>query len=141
MGKILRSSRINVQGGSMSAYAIAQSLERREAARAGSVERARERIAERARIGVGTLENIIRMRVKRIDAAVRDRLQALLIRDLETEIARLTHELEVARQSGAHLTSASISEVETHLARARDLLASSASATASAFTNTETGEC
>lgn len=132
MGKILRSLRINVQV-EMSAYAIAQSLERREAARSGSVERARERIAARARIGVGTLENIIRMRVKRIDAAVRDRLQALLIHDLETEIARLTHELEVARQSGAHLTSASISEVETHLARARDLLASSATATAPTF--------
>ena len=69
-----------------------------------------------------SVERLVRGRVKRIDASIRDRLQALLVRELESEIARLTHELEIARQRGAHLASEQISEIETHLSRASSLL-------------------
>lgn len=105
-----------------SAVVIAQNLERRERSRVGSRTHARRSLAAKLRVGVGTLENLVRGRVKRVDAAIRDRLQALLVRELEQEIARLTHELEIARQSGAHLASEQISEVETHLAKARATL-------------------
>jgi len=101
-----------------SAMMIAQSLERRERTRVSSLDQARRRVADRLKIGVGTFENLVRGRVKRIDATIRDRLQALLVRELEGEIARLTHELEIARQSGLRLDSEQICEVETHLARA-----------------------
>lgn len=102
--------------------AIAQSLEQRERSRVSTVRLARIRVAERLRVGVGTFENLVRGRIKRIDATIRDRLQALLVRELEGEIMRLTHELEIARQCGAHPDSQQMREVETYLAKARHIL-------------------
>lgn len=107
------------------AVVFAQALERKERARVSSLRVARQRVAGKLRIGVGTFENLVRGRVKRIDAAVRDRLQALLVRELESEMVRLTHELAMARQSGAHPASQQVDEIEAHLAAARALLAGS----------------
>ncbi len=104
------------------AVSLAQNLERRERARGLSLTTARQALARKLKIGHGTLERLVRGRVKRIDASIRDRLQALLVRELEGEIARLQHDLEIARQSGAHLASLEVGEVETHLAAARALL-------------------
>lgn len=105
-----------------SAIAIARTLEHKERARVSTLLEARQRIAERLRVGVGTFENLVRGRVKRIDASIRDRLQALLVRELEGEIVRLTHELEIARQCGERLDSLQISEIETHLYAARKII-------------------
>lgn len=104
------------------AFQDAQSLERKERARGLSITDARSAVASRLGIGIGTFENLVRERVKRVDAFVRDRLQALLIRELEAEITRLTHELEMARQSGTHLASQQMGEIEAHLAAAKSLL-------------------
>ena len=104
------------------AISLARNLENRERSRVGNKQTARRALARKLRVGVGTVEHLVRGRVKRVDAAVRDRLQALLVRELEQEIARLTHELEIARQGGAHLASEQISEVETHLARIRKIM-------------------
>lgn len=120
---VLRKARITMQDDSMSnAFAVAQSLERRERARVSSLRVARQNIAARLKVGVGTFENLVRERVKSVDAAIRDRLHALLVRELEAEIARLEHELGLARQSGLHLAGEHVGEIETHLARARSLL-------------------
>ncbi len=105
-----------------SAITFARTLEQRERTRVSSVKVARARLAHKLRVGVGTVENLVRGRVKRIDATIRDRLQALLVTELEQEILRLTHELEIARQCGAHLASQQVGEIETHLAKARALL-------------------
>jgi hypothetical protein len=104
------------------AISMAQNLERKERARGLSVAVARQSLARKLRVGGGTFERLVRGRIKRVDAGIRDRLQALLVRELEAEIARLTHELEIARQSGASFASLEISEVETHLARAKEIL-------------------
>jgi hypothetical protein len=104
------------------AISIAQTLERKERARVFSVSLARQNLARKLQVGVSTVEHLVRGRAKRIDAVIRDRLQALLVRELESEIVRLTHELEIARQGGTHLASDKISEIETHLAQARALL-------------------
>lgn len=123
MSRVIRILRTNHQDESMSnAFAIAQSLERRERSRVSSKAIARKSIAAKLRVGVGTFENLVRGRVKRIDAAIRDRLYALLIFELQAEIARLTHELEIARQGGARLDSEQVGEIETHLERVRALL-------------------
>lgn len=108
------------------AISLARDLERRERGRVFSVPLARQNLARKLRVGVGTIEHLVRGRAKRIDASIRDRLQALLVRELEQEIARLTHELEIARQGGAHLASDEISEVQTLLAAASSLLNRSA---------------
>lgn len=104
------------------AVAVAKDLQRRERLRVSSIEIARRRLAGKLRIGVGTFENLVRGRVKRIDAAVRDRLQALLVHELEQEMARLTHELEMARQGGAHPASQHMGAITAHLEQARALL-------------------
>lgn len=105
-----------------SAVTFARALEKRERPRVSNLQDARRNVARRLRIGTGTFENLVRGRVKRIDATIRDRLQALLVREIEQEISRLTHELEMARQCGAHLASQQVGEIETHLAKARAIL-------------------
>jgi hypothetical protein len=102
--------------------AIAQSLERRERDRGKSVPDARRELARKLRAGIGTVDNLVRGRIKRVDDTIRDRLRALLMRELEAEIQRLTHELETLRRGGHHLASQHISEVEAHLEAARLIL-------------------
>jgi serine phosphatase RsbU (regulator of sigma subunit) len=121
MSKVIPEIGTSVQSMS-NAASVAQALERRERQRVSTVLQARRRIADKLRVGVGTFENIVRRRVKRIDAAVHDRLQALLVQELEQELARLSHELEIARQSGARLDSQQVSEIETHFEKVRALL-------------------
>lgn len=104
------------------AVVIAQNLERRERLRGVSVSVARETLARKLQVGVGTVERLVRGRVKRIDETIRGRLQALLVRELQAEILRLTHELEIARQSGCHLAGEQVGEIETHLAKAAAIL-------------------
>lgn len=119
----IRKSRTNSPVAEMSAVVMARALERHERESAGSVPRARLRLAEKLKVGVGTVENLVRGRVKGNDATIRDRLQALLIREWEREIARLTHELHVARQIGSPLAGEQVSEIEAHLAKAKALIA------------------
>lgn len=127
---VLRKVRITMQDDSMSnAFAIAQSLERKERARVSSLKAARQNIASRLRVGVGTFENLVRERVKTVDSVIRDRLQALYVREIEAEITRLSHELQVARQCGDRLASQQVSEIETHLAKVRQLLPGGAAGT------------
>lgn len=101
---------------------LAVQLERRERARAGNLDVARTVLARRLGISPSTWRNLALGRLKRLDAWVRDRLQALVVRELEAEIARLTHDLEIARQGGDHLASQHVCEIETHLAAARAIL-------------------
>lgn len=120
---VLRTSRTTMRDEPMSsAFVFAQALERKERTRVTSVKLARQAIADRLRIGVGTFENLVRGRVKSVDAAIRDRLQALLCRELEAEIARLSHDLQIARQGGAPPTSAEVAEAESLLAKAQILV-------------------
>lgn len=109
------------------AVALARSLERKERSRGFSQPHARERIAGKLRIGVGTFENIVRNRVKGVDAAVRDRIRDLLISEIQSEITRLDHELQMVRQIGCQLAMDQIREIEAHLGKAKELLASAVS--------------
>lgn len=104
------------------AITIARALERKERGRVFSVPLARWNLAQKLQVSVSTVEHLVRGRAKIIDASIRDRLQALLVRELEQEIGRLQHDLEIARQTGAHLASLEVGEIEAHLAAARSLL-------------------
>ncbi len=42
-------------------------------------------------------------------------MQALLVRELQNEIARLEHDLEMARHGGPHPACEHIGEIEAHL--------------------------
>lgn len=104
------------------ARALARNLEQRERGRVGGIEAARASLARQAGIAPSTWRNLTLGRLKRLDAWLRDRLQGMLVRELEAEIARLSHELEAARQCGDHLASQHVSEIEAHLSAARSIL-------------------
>jgi hypothetical protein len=48
----------------------------------------------------GTIDNIRRGRLKRIEGWLRDALRARVVRELESEVTRLQHEIAVLKQSG-----------------------------------------
>jgi ABC-type taurine transport system ATPase subunit len=104
------------------ARALAQGLERRERIQGSGVDAARTALARKVGVTPATWRNLVRGRLKRLDAWMRDRLQALLVRELEAEIARLSHELQMARQGGLPLNSQHVSEAETYLAKVKAIL-------------------
>ena len=107
----------------MNAAVFLDALERREASRSGAnLPDVRKSIARKIGASPGTLENIKRGRLKRLVEGTTDRIKAALIRSLEAELACITHEIQVLRQSGAAPDSSEILEAETLLQRARELI-------------------
>lgn len=68
------------------------------------------------------LRGLIRDRVTDVNSKVKDKLDALLVRSIEAEIARLEADLALARQSGCHPASQHVGAIEAHLSAARSLL-------------------
>ncbi len=93
---------------------------------AENAEDARKEAASMAGVGHGTIENLLRKRVKTVAGWVRDRLRDAVIRGLQLEIQRLTHELEMARRSSARPDDDEILAAEAALETARALLKSGA---------------
>jgi transcriptional regulator with XRE-family HTH domain len=83
---------------------------------------AREAIARRIGVAPGTLENLERGRSKGIRAWIAERVRVAVIRELEREISRLQHDLEIARQSGARLDSPQVQQAFSALDAARTLI-------------------
>ena len=102
---------------------FARSLEDSEARRLGiKTTEARSRIAGRIGISPGTLENLRRMRTKVVPSWLMNRVRAELVSVLQSEIQRLEHEINIARQIGADHRDDVLASAETSLATARDLL-------------------
>ncbi|GHE83823.1 hypothetical protein GCM10019059_45360 [Camelimonas fluminis] len=102
---------------------LAGQLERREHFRHGGTRtQARERLARRLGVLPGTLYNLARDRLKRFDNNLRLALTNYAIRDLQSEIEGLTHELEMARQMGAASRPAGMERIEARLAQVKALM-------------------
>lgn len=104
------------------AAAAASSLVGREEVRSRSRMIAYRAVGAKIGMSATWVRKLVAGGVKAINADVKKRIDDLLVRELEAEIARLTHELEMARQSGAHPASLMVGEIETHLAAARKLM-------------------
>lgn len=104
------------------ARGIARRLERREMSRGHKLPEARKRIAEAAGVAPGTLVNLAKGRLKRNFQELRDRVRAVLIRELEQEIGRLAHEIAIHRRVGAADHNPAVAQAETHLQAAKQLL-------------------
>jgi hypothetical protein len=114
---------IDTDGSVHAAASIASSLVAREETRARSRMAAYRVVAGKVGRSASWLRGrLLAGRLRRVDAVIRDKLHVLLTRELESEIARLTHELEVHRQRGTHLAADQVCEVEAHLSAARALL-------------------
>lgn len=84
------------------AESLARSCVRRYAERTGlSQDIARDRVAAKFGWAPGTLYNLLRGRLKKLDVDLRAGLTRYAIEDLHNEIAALTRELESARGLGA----------------------------------------
>jgi hypothetical protein len=83
---------------------------------------AREMVARKIGVQPGTLENLRRGRTKGIRVWIAERIRAAVVKELEAEINRLTHDLEMARASGVRVGSTEIIAAETALARAREVI-------------------
>lgn len=92
----------------------------RESARTGIGSRkVWQRIAVRLGVSAGTMEGLVRGRTKMVSTAVYERIRCGVVRELEAELARVTHALEMARASGLDARSAAVSRAETAVAAAR----------------------
>lgn len=105
-----------------SASVIASSLVQREETRSRSRMNAYYAVAGKLGMSASWVRRLVSGGIKKIDADLKQRLDDLLIRELEAEIARLTHDLEMARQGGAHPASRHVGEIESLLAQARALM-------------------
>ena len=98
-------------------------LEDRESARSGvAIHLARKAVARRLEVAPGALENIRRGRVKGVRAWLYERIRAGVIREIESEMARLSHELEVARRSGLAVNKGEAHAVEARIASLAKLI-------------------
>ena len=108
---------------SMNACAWVRQLEDKEAVRIGQpVPVARGFLARRLKVAPGTLENMRRGRVKEPRASLVEKIKGALIRELESEIQALSHEVEILRRSGCRPDEKQILEAETLLAKAKEIL-------------------
>ena len=100
-----------------------RSLEEREMRRAGvDQDLAREAVARRVGCAPGTLENLRNGRLKTIASHVYAGLRAAVISEMEAEIARLSHEVHLARQAGLDAHDVDFAATEAALERARALI-------------------
>ena len=100
---------------------VAYMVSRLVAAETGPNGIRRQAVARKARTSPGTIENIQRGRLKffeRVEANIR----AAFVRLLETEIAKATHELEIARLTSDRVDTPAMFEAEAALRRAKELI-------------------
>lgn len=100
-----------------------RSLEEAEAMRSGtSIPEARKKIARKTGISPGTFENLRNGRLKSIGVHFYARLREAAIAEMDAEIRRLTHEINIARQSGFDARDDEVAAAEAALAKARTLM-------------------
>lgn len=94
---------------------LAKILVDQEARRRGTRVGAHMYVARTVGTSPGTIENLMRSRLKRVEGWLRDALRARVIRELEAELVRLQHELAVLRQSGVDPRSNEMAAVRADL--------------------------
>lgn len=82
------------------AQCLARILVEQEARRRGSKSNAHAYVARTVGASPGTIENLLRGRLKRISGWLRDALRGRVVRELEAEVVRLQHEIAVLKQAG-----------------------------------------
>lgn len=101
----------------------ARHIEDREAARSHtSLSAVRRIVARRIGVAPGTLENLRKGRAKKVAAVVFERLRAAVIREMEHELARCAHELQIALQAGRDPRSTEVAALEAAMVQARAMM-------------------
>lgn len=104
------------------AKSLAEACLAREVSRHGvNREIARNRLASRLGWPPGTLYNLLRDRLKKLDGDLREQLTAYAIKDLKHEIEGLTRELENAERLGRSQDPSLVCKAAAVLAEAQSL--------------------
>lgn len=104
--------------------AFSRSLIKREQMRSGGdAETAIRRVANRIKVGPGTIANLVRNRVKTICFDMARRIVNAAINDIENEKRQLEHEHEALMALGPYSDPSALASVEQGLAIVRDGLA------------------
>lgn len=104
-------------------HRFARAIEDAEAKRLGvRVVEARASVARRLRTSPGTLENIRRLRTKIVPNWLMARIKSEFVSVLQAEIARLEHEICVAKQIGLHHSDDALQAAETQMEAAKQIL-------------------
>jgi hypothetical protein len=104
------------------AYLIGR-LEKGAAERSGrSRQEVRPELARNIGIAPGTIENLLRKRIKAITTNVYDAIVAAADRELRREIGRLEHERTILAAKGGRAARVDLGKVDAHLAAAREAL-------------------
>ena len=107
-------------------HRFARRIEDAEAKRLGvRITEARVSLARRLRTSPGTLENIRRLRTKVVPNWLMARIKAEFVSVLQNEIARLEHEISIAKQIGAHHSDDALQAAETQMVAALEILRAS----------------
>jgi len=112
----------NAMAEATEARSLANILVAQEFRRTKDRGRARTNVARALGTSPGTIENLQRSRLKRISGWLRDALRARVIRELESEIARLQHELAVHKQTGVDPRSDEATAVRADLSAVLEVL-------------------
>lgn len=89
---------------------------------ATTIPHARRSLARSLQVSPGTIERLRTGRVKGVRQWLFDRVRCLVVREIESEIQRLSHDLELARRCDRSTRGVEVEEIETHLAAVRRLL-------------------
>jgi NAD-dependent DNA ligase len=87
-----------------------------------TVREARKVVARKTGVATGTLENIRRGRLKRIGATIADKLQAYMVRNLQSEIAKKQNDLEMVLRCRGGASGNEVAELRAAIARAQSLV-------------------
>lgn len=104
------------------AQSLARILVHQEARRRGTKDGVNRHVARAIGASPGTIENIMRGRLKRVSGWLRDALRARVIRELEAEIVRLQHEIAVLKQAGVDPRSHEMSAARADLSAVLEAL-------------------
>lgn len=116
-------NRVSTATISANARTWADRLVEMEARKDGSANLARERLARRLGVPVGTLTSLHKSgRAKRIAADFYARLQARFIEGLQHEIAQAMHEISNARQTGLDPRETEMARLQAAVAAAQAFL-------------------
>lgn len=101
---------------------VAKSIRDRAVPRLGNKDRAYEFIARHIGRSKSWVRGLVAQKYSRIDHDIFCALDALLKSELQSEMVRLTHEMEMAHQCGLHPCSKHVAEIETQMEKLKALM-------------------
>lgn len=103
---------------SVVAYRLEEMVQKASRLHGVNLPQARQMIARQAKVAPGTIENSERDRLKKPNRNV----EKFIYEELVREMQRLEHDMQILRQTGAHLADDRMCELQMHMDAARKIM-------------------